>query len=143
MSRSEFRWNKKRKHYAYLFKDKGKLILNVVITTKPVRFIHGKPKANIKLYKHPNPNCHKEAYIIPYVYLDELLSFYSEIYKWSFNVNDKRIIKRIKKRFRSHKKSQHWAPTLKGRLWLAISRRLRYHLSTDNHRLIHQNFLAK
>ena len=106
MSRSEFRWNKKRKHYAYLFKDEGKLVLNIIITTKPVRLVHGKTKANIKLYKHPNPNCAKDAYIIPYVFLDDFLSFYTKIYNWDFNVNDKRKIKRIKRRFKSHKKSQ-------------------------------------
>ena len=39
----------------------------------------------------------KEAYIVPYVFLDELLSFYTKVYKWNFDINDKRKIKRIKK----------------------------------------------
>ena len=36
MSLSEFRFNKKRKHYAYLFKDIGTKKLNLLITSKPV-----------------------------------------------------------------------------------------------------------
>ena len=106
MSISEFRWNKKRKHYAYLFRNKGKLALNIIITTKPVRLVHGKAKSNIKLYKHPNPNCIKEAYVVPYVFLDNLLSFYNKLYKWNFDINDKRKIKRIKRHLFRHKKSQ-------------------------------------
>ena len=31
MSRSEFRWNKKRKHYSYLFKDVGQQKMNLLI----------------------------------------------------------------------------------------------------------------
>ncbi len=34
MSRSEFRWNKKRKHYAYLHKDIGKKRKNILLTSK-------------------------------------------------------------------------------------------------------------
>lgn len=106
MSRSEFRWNKRRKHYAYLFKNKGRIVLNIVVTTKPFRLIKGKTKMNVKLYRHPNPNCSKEAYLIPYVYLDEFESFYSKIYKWRFDINDKRKVKRIKK-IRIKIKGQH------------------------------------
>ena len=106
MSKSEFRWNKKRKHYAYLFKNKGKIVLNIVVTTKPFRLVHGRAKMNVKLYNHPNPNSHKEAYLIPYVFLDELVSFYEKVYKWNFDINDKRKVKRIKRRFHLKKKSQ-------------------------------------
>ena len=106
MARSEFRWNKKRKHYSYLFKDVGVIRCNIVITTKPFRIVHGKTKSNIKLFKHPNPNSSKTAYIIPFIYLDDESSFYEKSYKWSFDINDKRIIKRIKKYFHSIKKSQ-------------------------------------
>lgn len=106
MSRSEFRWNKKRKHYAYLFKERRGLIFDIIITTKPYRLVHGKIKANIKLFKHPNPHSNKTAYVIPFVYIDKLVSFYEQVYKWNFDVNDKNKIKRIKKAFRSKKKSQ-------------------------------------
>ena len=100
MSRSEFRWNKKRKHYAYLFKDCGKQVFSIVISTKPYRMMHGKAKANIKLVRHPNPNCLKTAYLIPYVYVDELLSFFDKVYRWNFDKNDKRKVKRIKRRLK-------------------------------------------
>ena len=35
MSRSEFRWNKKRKHYAYLFKDVGVYCKNFLLHSNP------------------------------------------------------------------------------------------------------------
>ena len=106
MSRSEFRWNKKRKHYAYLFKDKGNFVFSIVITTKPYRLVHGKAKANVRLLKHPNPRSNKIAFLIPYVYVDDLVSFFEKVYKWQFDRNDKRKVKRIKKRLQTYKKSQ-------------------------------------
>ena len=106
MARSEFRWNKKRKHYSYLFKDAGGFVLNIVITTKPNRVVHGRIKKNIRLFKHPNPNSLKTAYVIPFVYVDKLSSFFEKIYSWNFDKNDKRIIKRIKHSFINKKKSQ-------------------------------------
>jgi hypothetical protein len=75
MSTSEFRWNKKRKHYAYLFKGIGNLRFNLIITTKQYRFVKGKCRANIKLYKHPNPNSAKSAFVIPFVYIDSCTVF--------------------------------------------------------------------
>ena len=36
MSRNEFRWNKKRKHYAYLHKDIGTKRINILISSKPI-----------------------------------------------------------------------------------------------------------
>ena len=69
MSISEFRYNKKRKHYSYIFKDVGSKRKNIILSSKPVRKEHQKIRRNIKLYKHPNPKA-----------------------------NDKRIVKRIKKK---------------------------------------------
>lgn len=94
MSLSEFRWNKKRNHYTYSFKAIGDLRLNIILTTKPYRIVHGKIKKNIKLSRHPNPNSTKEAFVIPFVYVDYATSFFDKIYKWSFDRNDKRIIKK-------------------------------------------------
>ena len=59
VSRSEFRWNKKRKHYAYIFKDKGHERKNMLITSKSVVLKHknGRNKVvliNIALFHHPN-----------------------------------------------------------------------------------------
>ena len=98
MSHSEFRFNKKRKHYSYLFKKKGVYFSNIILTTKPSRKHHGKEKKNVKLFKHPNPNCYKTVYVIPFIYFDEEEDFYKKQLKWNFHKNDKRIIKRIKKR---------------------------------------------
>ncbi len=44
MSRSKFRFNKKRKHYAYLFKDLGSYRKNLILSTKPFRVFHNKLK---------------------------------------------------------------------------------------------------
>ena len=49
MSRSEFRWNKKRKHYAYFHKDKGSLRRNILITSKPHVIKHKNGKIKIVL----------------------------------------------------------------------------------------------
>lgn len=106
MSLSEFRFNKKRKHYAYLFKELGKKRKNILITTKPNILKHKKNNTkvilvNVPLYKHPNPNKDKildTYYLIPKIYIDELSSFEDKNLKeWSFNINDKRKVKRIKK----------------------------------------------
>ena len=44
MSLSEFRFNKKRKHYAYLFKQIGLFRKNILFTSKPIRIWKGKTK---------------------------------------------------------------------------------------------------
>ena len=106
MARSEFRWNKKRKHFAYLFKDAGDLRFNFLLSTKQFRFVHGKPKRNIKLFRHPNIEDDLEMYLIPFIYFDTIESFGGDIYNWSFDKNDKRIVKHLKKRKLKHKKSQ-------------------------------------
>ena len=98
MSRSEFRYNKKRKHYAYLFKDVGEYRKNILLSTKPLRIVHGKQKRNVLLFKHPDRKQTIVVYVIPYVYIDHFSSFDSEILFWFFDKNDKRKIKRIKKR---------------------------------------------
>ena len=97
MARSEFRYNKKRKHYAYLFKDVGSRRKNVVLTSKPYRKEHKRLKKNVKLFKHPNPNIDKQTYIIPILYSDESSSFEAVKTSWIFDPNDKRKIKRNKK----------------------------------------------
>ena len=106
MALSEFRWNKRRKHYSYLFKSVGNLRLNIALTTKSYRIVHGKEKRNIKLFRHPNPNSNKDVYIIPFVYVDYSEAFFEKVYNWYFDINDKRIVKRIKKQFKFNKKSQ-------------------------------------
>ena len=64
MSRSEFRYNRKRKHYSYLFKDVGSKRKNIILSSKPVRKEHKKIKRNVKLYKNPNPNMNSDSYVI-------------------------------------------------------------------------------
>ena len=98
MSRSEFCWSKKRKHYSYLFKDKGNFRLNIIISTKSTRILHSKVKYNIRLIRHPNKVSKKEAFVIPFVYMDAASTFGEKSYMWSFDKNDKRKIKRIKRK---------------------------------------------
>ena len=97
MALSEFRYNKKRKHYSYIFKHVGFRRKNIVFTTKPYRKEHGKLKSNVRLYKHPNSNSIKQVYIVPIIYNDHENSFDSKKLDWNFHPNDKRKIKRIKK----------------------------------------------
>ena len=106
MSTSEFRYNKKRKHYAYLFKTIGIKRKNILISSKPVMIekkhkknrLKTKITINIVLYRHPNPTKKGKYYLIPRVYIDDISCFDSFVLeKWSFNKNDKRKIKRIKR----------------------------------------------
>ena len=100
MSRSEFRWNKKRKHYAYLHKDIESKRMNILITSKPtIKNRTGKMIVkNIPLYHHPNSKKKGQFYVIPRKYLDEFNSFDMKAFKWNWHKNDKRKIKRIKKK---------------------------------------------
>ena len=102
MSRNEFRYNKRRKHYAYSHKKCGSKEENILLTSKP--FIKKKKKGkerivlrNVPLYHHPNPEKEGQFYVIPRNYVDESSDFGSKTYNWSWNRNDKRKIKRIKK----------------------------------------------
>lgn len=100
MARSEFRFNKKRKHYAYLFKDLGDYRNNILITSKKYVFNRsGKIKyINISLYRHPNYVKSGQFYIVPRLYVDHKDSFGDKKYHWKWHKNDKRKIKRIKKK---------------------------------------------
>lgn len=98
MSLSEFRYNKKRKHKAYLFKKKGEFRKNILLTTKPFVKKDSRNKPNIKFYRHPNKDAEIEVYVEPRVYTDHINSFDSKIYKWDFDKNDKRKIKKSKRR---------------------------------------------
>ena len=109
MSRSEFRWNKKRKHYAYLFKDVGNCRKNLLLHSDPKEKENWNNmpeqlkrefyKKNISLFRHPNPNKPKNRkfYVEIRVYVDHKSSFSERTYPWNWNKNDKRKIKRIKK----------------------------------------------
>ncbi len=106
MSTSEFRYNKKRKHYAYLFKTVGIRRKNVLISSKPIMVekkhrknrVKTKITINIVLYRHPNLDKKGKFYLIPRIYVDDISSFDSVVLtQWSFDKNDKRKIKRIKR----------------------------------------------
>ena len=102
MALSEFRYNKKRKHYAYLFKATGAKRKNLLITSKECVLKHKRGKIrkvmdNIPLVHHPNSEKQGSFFVIPRVYTDEKSSFEETIYRWNWNINDKRKIKRIKK----------------------------------------------
>ena len=99
ISLSEFRYNRKRKHYSYLFKSIGSFRLNIIFSTKPVRRHNNRVLKNVSLYKHPNENSDKSIYAIPIIHLDHV-SFFDRKLNWHFDRNDKRKIKRIIK----HKK---------------------------------------
>ena len=101
MALSEFRYNKKRKHYSYLYKKKGDYRQNILISTKPTveekKFGKKKTIKNVPLHKHPNPNSTKSGYVVTRRYTDHKNSFAEKTYDWKFDRNDKRKIKRIKK----------------------------------------------
>ena len=99
MSVSEFRFNRRRKHYSYIFKQAGPLCFNILFSTKPYRRRDNKYYKNVSLYKHPNKNSDKSIYAIPVIHIDHISSFDKQL-NWRFDKNDKRKIKRIIKRKR-------------------------------------------
>ena len=64
MSRSEFRYNKKRKHYAYLFKDVGSRRKNIVLSSKPFRIEHKRKKRKNQKKKRSRNNNVINIYIM-------------------------------------------------------------------------------
>lgn len=101
--KNTFRYNKKRRHYAYIFKVKRGYCMNIILTTEPESHNRKHHKSvivkNIKLYRHPNPNAKmKEAYIFNHSpYFDQIDSFDKKALKWSWNINDKRKCKKNEK----------------------------------------------
>ena len=106
MARSEFRWNKKRKHYSYIHKDDGSKRINIIVSSKPYVKRKGKNVIrNVPLYRHPNIKREGQFYVVPRNYADLKDSFDNRIYDWKWDKNDKRKIKRIKKnKYRTLKK---------------------------------------
>ena len=108
MAISEFRYNKKRKHYAYIYKQSKSKRRNILISSKPTMTKSRKKGKtvvvkNVRLHRHPNPEKKGTFYIIPETYNDEARSFGDRVYDWNWDINDKRKVKRIKKhRLRSH-----------------------------------------
>ena len=108
--KDKFRYNKKRKHYSYIFKIKNGYCSNILLTTQSesTHRKHGKTKIirNIKLYKHPNS---RKDNVIVFIYnhppyVDAMESFDNKKLDWKWNVNDKRKIKRMKK-YKKYRKS--------------------------------------
>lgn len=106
MSLSEFKWNKKRKHYAYIFKKCGDYRKNLLLHSeqglKKCRTEKEKQRfyrKHTKLYRHPNPNKEIDSryFIENRIYTDHKTSFDNRYYLWKWHPNDKRIIKRLKK----------------------------------------------
>ena len=105
MSLSEFRYNKKRKHYSYIFKDCGAYRINILLSTDQyfVTKKHGKRivRRNIRISAHPNPNLKEDKSIFYLVnhkpYFDRNDCFDNRVYaNWKWSPQDKRLVKRFK-----------------------------------------------
>ena len=102
MSKNEFRYNKKRKHFSYIHKKRGLKVENILISSKPfvIKHKNGKDKIvliNVRLFHHPNPAKEGLFYVVPRNYFDDYSSFGQKQYAWNWHRHDKRKIKRIKK----------------------------------------------
>lgn len=111
--KNAFRYNKKRKHYSYIYKITNDYCFNILLTTQQfsIQKKHGKEKLvkNIKLYKHPNGKSNKFAFLYNHSpYVDKVTSFDAKTLLWKWNVNDKRKVKRIikYKKYKSYFESQ-------------------------------------
>ena len=99
---TEFRYNKKRKHYSYIYGKSGDFRKNILLSSKPEQHIHKNGKliktiSNVPLYKHPNPNSNEQSYLMPRKYSDHINNFGEQKKSWRFHTYDKRKVKRIKK----------------------------------------------
>ncbi len=106
--KNTFKYNKKRKHYSYIFKIKKGYCINILLTTKfeSKQKKHGKEMIvrNIKLFKHPNNKSTTVVYIYNHSpYFDSFSSFDRKTLNWFWNKNDKRKVKRFKK-YKKNKK---------------------------------------
>lgn len=100
--RTEFRYNRKRKHYSYIYGFKGDYRQNLLLSSKPIRKSkkHGKTKIykNVELIKHPNPNKPTEkSYLMNKRYLDHKDDFDYLLYSWRFDSQDRLKVKKVKK----------------------------------------------
>lgn len=102
MALSEFRYNKKRKHFSYIFGKKGNKRKNILLSSKSQRKEKkkkGKYKIydNVKLTINPNPNNNESSYLINKIYLDDNTSFGNVKSNWKFHPYDRLKVKKIKK----------------------------------------------
>lgn len=97
--RTEFRYNKKRKHYSYIYGQSGDYRKNILLSSHPEQILNNRGKVikNVPLYKHPNPNCDKKVFLMPRNYFDHYESFGDVKNSWSFHPYDRQKVKRIKK----------------------------------------------
>ena len=101
--KNTFKFNKKRKHYSYIFKIVNDYCSNILLTTKSFSKDKKKGKIivvkNIKLFRHPNPKqTDVEIYIHNHKpYKDHITCFDQKRLDWKWDKNDKRKIKRFKK----------------------------------------------
>lgn len=91
-----FRFNKKRKHPSYIFYEKDDKYYSFLITHNEKY----KRKDNIMLYKNPNSKDERQSYIHDKLYQDKKSDFSYVFKNWKFDKNDKRKIKRLKKKYK-------------------------------------------
>jgi len=100
----EFRYNRRRKHYSYIFKQSKGVYYNILLSSKAneIKKREGRIVTynNVPLYKHPNPNKPNESqWVINRVYKDsDFNKTFDKKLNWRFHLFDKRKIKKIKKK---------------------------------------------
>ena len=92
--KQEFRYNKRRGHYSYIYEEDGELRRNLLLSTKPQRKIKRDGKTlfvdNVKLDKHPNPKSNKDVWLINRRFVDKKNAFETNARKnWKFKRSDK------------------------------------------------------
>lgn len=88
--KKHFRFNKRRKHPSYVFKEKNGNYHSIIVTHSSH---NGK---NIKLYRNPNRNDSSPSYFVPRVYVDAKSSYGREYKNWKLSYRDKLKYYRIK-----------------------------------------------
>ena len=100
MSKQEFRYNKRRGHYSYIYAEDGDNRKNLLLSTKENKKVNRKGKVhivdNVKLDKHPNPNSNKDVWVMTRRFVDNKKAFSKNAYKnWKFTKSDKMKVDKI------------------------------------------------
>ena len=102
--KAHFRFNNKRKHHAYVIRERNGIYDNVLLSSKE----YDKGRRNIPLIKNPNPKSAASSFIIDKIYSDEIFFFDKKEHKdWSFHPLDLEKIKRFRPHEDSCKSSAH------------------------------------
>lgn len=94
MRKQEFRYNKRRGHYSYIYEEDGDVRKHLMLSTKDSQKVKRKGNVyivkNVKLDKHPNPKSNKNVWVMTRRFVDKKNAFDKNARKnWKLTKSDK------------------------------------------------------